>query len=116
MSLINSLITLLFSFDGRLGRKGYVFATVVGAGIILPLVELIEQRSTLFDSWAFKILVVLWILVACWILAAAGLKRLRDIGLGADGLVLLFVCFPLVALFLSLCPKDSTAARRRARG
>ncbi|TNG91427.1 DUF805 domain-containing protein [Pasteurellaceae bacterium USgator11] len=93
-----SLWSLLFSFKGRLNRKGFwqgfgiCFAVLLLLANLLPMQQLFQQTATALLASALLLLVL-------YCLVAVVVKRLHD--RGRSGTAVFIVVFPLLCYFVA---------------
>lgn len=95
------LRTMLFSFDGRIGRRQFVSAMVVVLSLTLLLDALLLVGLGVLPNWVEGILAVSVLVVdvlLIWSALALEVKRLHD--LGRRGWWLLVTFIPLLGLIL----------------
>ena len=110
------MFAMLFSFRGKLGRVPYVLVTTAALAIF-GLIQMFLWRFSMevapsLGAWGFGLfpLLLLSFLAALWIMIAAGVKRLRDIGVSGALVLLYFVILPLAILVLAVWPPRAPTA------
>lgn len=86
----NSILNLLFSFQGRIGRNVFC-AVTISAGIVGWALITVIIKAYFEIQYTVNFLAAVLLLVDLWIITAINAKRLRDIDKSAWGSVLMIL-------------------------